>query len=1020
MSGVERHRVSAQILQAGLWNHCMVPYRSVAILSCSDNAPHFFGTRMRHTSFRVPECLRPEEDSCDKGKPDEIMKIGMKHHMSGIVAFLGLFFCLGAMAQPDIIKSPGDNKSYRYLKLPNEMKVLLVSDPGTDKSAVSLDVHVGNSSDPDDWAGLAHFLEHMLFLGTRKYPDADEYQTFIKTHGGSQNAYTSFDHTNYHFSIAPAYLEPALDRFSRFFIDPVLDPQFVDRERMVVHSEFEARKEDEGRRMWDARKRWLNPQHPASRFTVGTLKTLADREDESARDRLIRFYRQHYSANIMTLAVIGREELDQLEEWVVEMFGKVENRQAEIPMFTMPYVQRGLVPARLDSVSEKQQYSVSFNFPIPSTLDEYDAKPLGYIAHLLGHEGPGSLHHVLKEEGWAESLGAGIGYMDRVQGMFSIRIGLTSTGTDHVEEIGALLFRMIDLVRNEGIELWRFEEQSRLGEIAFRFAPEEEPGRLARSLASRLHRYPADKVLNAPFLLDRFDPRRIRELLDYLTPDNVNLHVVAPDLTTDRVTEYYDVGYRLEKIPPEMVSAWKMPRSDRRLTLSGPNRFIPERLELLGNTGENQNIPTLLDTGNGIELWYQKDDEFGSPRASFYVNIMSPVANGSPEDAVLTELYVRFVNHRLNRNIYDAYLADLDFSLYRHARGISVRISGFEDRQSELLQLMTDALESPQFEPDRLALIRDRMERELKNVRHEPPSSQTMHELYRLMMKPYWTEQEQLDVLREVTVEKLESFMDRFFRNVRVVALSHGDISRKTSLQRSGMLFSLFRNSSFIETVGKPVARPLRQGESQLRTLETDSTDSGLTVYFQGQDNSREERARMALLAQLVEPRFYYHLRTLNQVGYLVYSGVATIGKTPGLYFTAQSPSHTPAQVNGLLNEFIGEFRKYLQDLPEQQLADARSGLINDVLRKPRSLVERSRRYWWDINDEEHQFDSRRKFASILEGVERADIQRYFDRNVVLVPRRLTIQSAGQVLGGAIRDAGYRQVGRVEQMNDRI
>ena len=309
--------------------------------------------------------------------------------MSGAAVFLGLLFCPVAMAQPDLLKSPGDSKAYRYLKLPNEMKVLLVSDPEIDKSAVSLDVHIGNSSDPDDWAGLAHFLEHMLFLGTRKYPDAGGYQTFIKTHGGSQNAYTSFDHSNYHFSIAPEYLEPALDRFSRFFIDPVFDSQFVDRERMVVHSEFEARKEDEGRRQWDARKRWLNPQHPASRFTVGTVDTLADRKDESARDRLIRFYRQHYSANVMTLAVIGREGLDQLEEWVVNMFGEVENRRAKIPVFTMPYAQRELIPARLDSVPEKQQYSMSFNFPVPSTFYEYDAKPLGYIAHLLGHEGTG-------------------------------------------------------------------------------------------------------------------------------------------------------------------------------------------------------------------------------------------------------------------------------------------------------------------------------------------------------------------------------------------------------------------------------------------------------------------------------------------------------------------------------------------------------------------------------------------------------------------------------------------------------
>jgi secreted Zn-dependent insulinase-like peptidase len=61
----------------------------------------------------------------------------------------------------------------------------------------------------------------MLFLGTEKYPDADEYQTFIAQHGGSRNAFTAKEHTNYFFDIENASLEPALDRFSQFFTAPL-------------------------------------------------------------------------------------------------------------------------------------------------------------------------------------------------------------------------------------------------------------------------------------------------------------------------------------------------------------------------------------------------------------------------------------------------------------------------------------------------------------------------------------------------------------------------------------------------------------------------------------------------------------------------------------------------------------------------------------------------------------------------------------------------------------------------------
>ena len=84
----------------------------------------------------------------------------------------------------------GAIKHYRVVQ------VLLVSDETTDKSAAALDVHIGHMSDPVNLPGLAHFCEHMLFLGTEKFPDENEYSKFLSQHGGSFNAFTSSDHTN--------------------------------------------------------------------------------------------------------------------------------------------------------------------------------------------------------------------------------------------------------------------------------------------------------------------------------------------------------------------------------------------------------------------------------------------------------------------------------------------------------------------------------------------------------------------------------------------------------------------------------------------------------------------------------------------------------------------------------------------------------------------------------------------------------------------------------------------------------
>ena len=256
---------------------------------------------------------------------------------TGMRKSLGILFVIfAAVAGPSLAQdatryivpasSDLDRKEYRGLVMENGLKVLLVSDPMTDRAEASMDVHIGSGSDPEGWNGLAHFLEHMLFLGTGKYPDAGGYQAFIKDHGGSHNAYTSYDHTNYFFNVSHDSLEPALDRFSRFFIDPTFDPKYVERERSIVHSEYQARLKDEGRRIWETQKQILNPGHPGSRFSVGSKDTLQDRDGVSVRDRLIQFYEQWYSADIMALAVVGRESLDTLEGWVRDKFAQIPGR----------------------------------------------------------------------------------------------------------------------------------------------------------------------------------------------------------------------------------------------------------------------------------------------------------------------------------------------------------------------------------------------------------------------------------------------------------------------------------------------------------------------------------------------------------------------------------------------------------------------------------------------------------------------------------------------------------------------
>ena len=278
-----------------------------------------------------------------------------------------------------ILTSPSDQRSYRYQKFENGLRVLIVSDPAADKAAAALRVEVGSAHNPRQRQGLAHFLEHMLFLGTSKYPNAGEYQAFISEHGGSHNAFTALDHTTYFFDIDPTQYDLALDRFSQFFIAPLFDREFVEREMNAVHSEYSKGLKDDGRRGWDVFSEVVDPGHPFATLAVGNLDTLQGGETD-IREDLLKFYAKYYTAEEMTLVMVSSATLDEMEAYA-QRFSKIPNTGAIEPLNVPPHMQKDRLPMQVSVVPVKEHRTLSLYFPIASAREQWPYKPYLILAH---------------------------------------------------------------------------------------------------------------------------------------------------------------------------------------------------------------------------------------------------------------------------------------------------------------------------------------------------------------------------------------------------------------------------------------------------------------------------------------------------------------------------------------------------------------------------------------------------------------------------------------------------------------
>ena len=185
--------------------------------------------------------------------------------LNGFFAVLVFIFLLVVSAEA--VK--GDKRETKTFSLENGLDILLVSDPDVHRSAAALSVGVGHLHDPEEKQGLAHYLEHMLFLGTKKYPEVGSFKKFLDEHSGGSNAYTAGAITNYFFQISHEGFDIALDRFSDFFKAPLFDKTYSEREVKAVNNEHQKNKLNDGWRGSFVNKQISEPGHPLTKFGTG-------------------------------------------------------------------------------------------------------------------------------------------------------------------------------------------------------------------------------------------------------------------------------------------------------------------------------------------------------------------------------------------------------------------------------------------------------------------------------------------------------------------------------------------------------------------------------------------------------------------------------------------------------------------------------------------------------------------------------------------------------------------------------
>jgi insulysin len=900
-----------------------------------------------------------------------------------------------APAPIEVVKSPIDARSYAFVELDNGIRALLISDPDTDMAAASLAVHVGHYADPPDRQGLAHFLEHMLFMGTDRYPDVDGYRKFVKAHGGSTNASTSAEETTYHFEIEHDALKPAFDQFARFFVAPLLDPIYVERERNAVNAEYTLKIQDNGRRARQVRKATTNPEHPESKFSVGNLETLGDREGDLVYEDLRALYAAEYRPDRMTVSILGREPVETLREWVVTGLGEVKGSPADASPRPPPF-RPDQLGVRIDVVSLDERRELELQIPVPPEQPLWPNRPHSYVMTLLGHEGDGTLFARLKEAGWIERLAAGITDSADDYDLLSIDIRLTEGGFAHIDEIVAACFHTIRTIEASGVEAFRHDELRTIAELGFRFVEEAQPADAVRGAVYALREYPPQHVLDYWAVYGEFEPDLVHTTLAAIRPDNLRLVVTAPELETDQKEPLYDVPYAIRPLT-EAEKMLYVAGTSFDITLPAPNPYLPESTDLVAG-GEDPKLPVKISAEAApLEVWHLHDTEFGAPRAYGGLQVWSLLPRKDQKALILAALYERVQNDALQSFRYPLDLAGLGFGVSVDDRGMYLRFWGFDEGQERMLRDLCARLTTFEVDPERFDLERDELVRRWKNLKRERPLSQTWWAAGEALDPFGFDRQAAIPIAEALTAADLQAFVTSFWASATTgQLLVHGNQTADEALAMATLIEDTLLNGK--GTSARPVATVRRFPKSGdvVRDVTIDHDDSTLLVLYQGEGADAPTRAKWVLLGQLLETPFFTELRTQQQLGYSVSAGFRRWDVVPGLQLSIQSAVHGPATLLERVDTFLASETGDIAAMTDEDFATIRSGLVAGLLEDDTQLYRRTERFMSNLNDGITTFDWREQVAAEVEKLDRATMAAFAAQVLEPGTGRLIVRSVGR------------------------
>lgn len=919
-----------------------------------------------------------------------------------------------------INKSPNDRALYQAIRLNNGMEVLLISDEKANKSLMSAGIAIGSMEDPMLQQGLAHYLEHMILMGSKRFPETNSLDTFLTKNGGYNNAFTMPDRTVYFLEVNNNAFDEAVDRLADALAQPLLAETNAKKEVNAVNAEMVRAKSSDGFLMQDVGLATSNPAHPMTKFAVGNSVTLSDKPDSKLIPELRKFYETYYSAGLTKVVLYSNQSIEQLAKLAERTLSNMPNLNITEPRVSVPLLREQDNSVIVHYKPVKPQKMLVVSFDMPEDKAAFKQKSGEYLAYVFGNNSDGTLSDYLIKNGLSDT---GVGAypsadVSRNRGEFSFYIELTEKGLSEKDKVISLLFQQIENVKRAGIQTSYFNELKESLHQEFQHLQTEKNGFYVAKLASKMLSYPLEHIIDQPYLVENMDEAAIRAKLDLMTLENARILVVDEKAKTDKKTRYFEAPYAVAKISEQQKSQWSDFSHNPVLKLPAMNPYFVTDFSL-NPTDKNREIPLEIEKGKATRVFAMGSRHFAiEPKANVQINFVISPENDELKNEVAAKLLNDMYDLVESRKAFQGNVAGIRADLSVGNNDLSLEVEGYTQHLVTLLGDLLADFHRFELTEDALQQVKSSYLESLAREENDNALRQALV-LKKFANFPHFETASKREMIEKLRLDDIKQMRTRLLNQATgLTALSVGNLSDEQVKQLVSTLSQTVKNQDSALDYGRYL--DVNQSSRKLNYIkQIPHQDNALVASYL--PNGYEEfagAARALLLKEIISSWYFDDLRSDKQLGYVVYATHTRIGKTAGLQFSVQSPTASTETIMQHNVRYFAETETKLKAMSLEEIEKYRASLLEVLQHKPESLHQEFEEFLEDFDLGNEKFNHKAELIKQIKALNKDDLITFF-RDAVIEQKAFVLLSQAVGTNSAINQplepTGFEKVESIEQ-----